>query len=54
MFTGQQQQIFVECTGIINYGPPGPPDDHLPEKVLINVWSILEPSGNMLKGSKMF
>jgi hypothetical protein len=27
------------------------PDDYLPEIVLDNVWSILEPSGNTLKGS---
>jgi hypothetical protein len=37
-----------------HYGPPGPPNDHLPEKVLGNVWSVLKPLGNMLKGSKMF
>jgi hypothetical protein len=37
-----------------HYGPPGPPDDHLPKRVLGNVWSILEPVGNTLKGSKMF
>jgi hypothetical protein len=26
-----------------HYGPPGPPDDHLPQRVLDNVWSVLEP-----------
>jgi hypothetical protein len=26
-----------------HYGPPGPLDDHLPERVLGNVWSVLEP-----------
>jgi hypothetical protein len=33
-----------------HYGSLDPPDDHLPESVL-GVWSILEPSGNTLKGS---
>jgi hypothetical protein len=37
-----------------NYGPPGLHDDHLLERVLSNVWSVLEPLGNTLKGSKMF
>jgi hypothetical protein len=27
-------------------------DDHLPERVLGNVYSVLEPSGNTLKGSR--
>jgi hypothetical protein len=26
-----------------HYGPLGPLDDHLPERVLGNVWSVLEP-----------
>jgi hypothetical protein len=26
-----------------HYGPPGPLDDHSPERVLGNVWSVLEP-----------
>jgi hypothetical protein len=26
-----------------HYGPPGPPDDHLPQRVLDNVQSVLEP-----------
>jgi hypothetical protein len=37
-----------------HYDPPSPPDDHLPERVLTNIWSVLEPLGNILKGSKMF
>jgi hypothetical protein len=37
-----------------HYGPLGPPNHHLPERVLGNFWSILESSGNTLKGSKMF
>jgi hypothetical protein len=36
-----------------HYGPPGPPDDHLLERAIGNVYSILEPLGNMLKGSNM-
>jgi hypothetical protein len=35
------------------YGSPGPLDDHLPERDLNNVLSVLEPLGNMLKGSLM-
>jgi hypothetical protein len=35
-------------------GPPGPPDDHLSKRVLGNIWSVLEPLGDTLKGSKMF
>jgi hypothetical protein len=31
---------------------PDPIDDHLPERVLDNVYSVLEPSGNTLKGSR--
>jgi hypothetical protein len=26
-------------------------DDHLPKRDLGNVWSVLEPLGNMLRGS---
>jgi hypothetical protein len=29
-------------------------DDHLRERVLGNIWSVLEPLGSTLKGSKMF
>jgi hypothetical protein len=34
------------------HGSPDLIDDHLPERVLGNVCSILEPSGNTLKGSR--
>jgi hypothetical protein len=34
------------------HGSPDPMDDHLLERVLHNVCSILEPSGNTLKGSR--
>jgi hypothetical protein len=34
-----------------HYGSPDPPDDHLPERDLDNVWSVHEPLGNMLRGS---
>jgi hypothetical protein len=37
-----------------HYGPLGPHDDHLLERVLSNVYSVLKPLGNMIKGSKMF
>jgi hypothetical protein len=33
------------------YGSPDSSDDDLLERFLGNVWSILEPSGNTLKGS---
>jgi hypothetical protein len=33
------------------YGSPDPPDDHLPERVLGNVFSVLEPLGNTLNAS---
>jgi hypothetical protein len=33
------------------HGSLDPIDDHLPERVLGNVCSVLEPSGNTLKGS---
>jgi hypothetical protein len=34
-----------------HHGSPDSIDDHLPERVLRNVCSILKPSGNTLKGS---
>jgi hypothetical protein len=34
-----------------HHGYPDLIDDHLPERVLSNVCSVLEPSGNTLKGS---
>jgi hypothetical protein len=34
-----------------HHGSPDLIDDHLPERVLDNVCSVLEPSGNTLKGS---
>jgi hypothetical protein len=35
------------------YGSLDPLYDHLPKRDLDNVWSVLEPLGNMLKGSLM-
>jgi hypothetical protein len=37
-----------------HYGPLGHPDDHFPERVFSNIWSVIEPLGNTFKGSKMF
>jgi hypothetical protein len=36
------------------YGPPGPPDDHLPERVLGNVWSVLEQWVTRLRETRCF
>jgi hypothetical protein len=36
------------------HGFPDSTDDYLSEKGLGNVWSVLEPLGNTLKGSLMF
>jgi hypothetical protein len=35
-----------------HHGSLDPIDDHLPEIVLGNVFSVLEPSGKILKGSR--
>jgi hypothetical protein len=35
--------------GVIRY--PDLIDDHLPERDVGNIWSVLEPLGNILKGS---
>jgi hypothetical protein len=35
-----------------HHGSPNPIDDHLLERVLGNVCSVLEPLGNTLKGSQ--
>jgi hypothetical protein len=35
-----------------HHGSPNPIDDHLPERYLGNVWSVLEPLGNTIKGSR--
>jgi hypothetical protein len=35
-----------------HHGSPDLIDDHLSERVLGNVCSVLEPSGNTLKGSR--
>jgi hypothetical protein len=37
-----------------HYGHPGPADDHSPERCLGDVWSILEPYRDTLKGSMIF
>jgi hypothetical protein len=37
-----------------HYAPPGPPDDHLPERVLCNVWSILELWVTRLRDQRSF
>jgi hypothetical protein len=34
-----------------HHGCPDSIDDHLPERILGNVWSILEPYGNTIKGA---
>jgi hypothetical protein len=36
-----------------HYGHWGPTDDHSTERCLGDVWSVLEPCGNTLKGSMM-
>jgi hypothetical protein len=35
-----------------HHGSPDLTDDHLPERDLGNVWSVLKPLGNTLKGNK--
>jgi hypothetical protein len=34
-----------------HHGCPDPIDDHLPERSLSNVWNILEPLSNSIKGA---
>jgi hypothetical protein len=37
-----------------HHGHPGPSNDHLPERVLGNVWSVLEPGVAHLRDQRCF
>jgi hypothetical protein len=37
-----------------HHGHPGPSDDHLPERVLGNVWSVLEPGVAHFRDQRCF
>jgi hypothetical protein len=49
MFTVQTKDLHR--MHMDRHGSLDPSDDHLSERVLRNVWSVLEPLGNTLKGS---